>query len=469
MNGNLPNFFKSPHNLAQKNANEPILLALSGGADSSALLHLLCKYRELHEFPLYAAHVNHNIRTDHYNNEAFRDEEFCKSLCEKLKVQLFTTSLDIPEMAKEAGSSLETRAREARYSFFKQIMLENNIKILATAHNADDNLETQLFNLSRGCGIDGISGIPQVRDLDSDDCVAVRPLLHASKAEILNFCEKEGIPYVTDSTNSEDNCTRNILRIHVIPKLKEIFHTPEKSSLRLAHSASEDSDFILSVAKQFLSEHDGHIPLEKFRVLHAAVAKRVVLLAYAKFCNAKLEGIHIEDILCFAHSGNTGTLTLPHGIHAVFADGELIFKTQEELQALDTKRIDYHKPLSFGFNLIVEAGYLILVTTESAPNTIAFEETNYTLYTTALLKNVQASALYVAPRCEGEKIRDGGVGKKLKKLMCDKKIPQKLRNSLPIVRLGDEIVYVPNCAVADPYKATETNFDIRICIFNKKR
>ena len=244
MIGNLPSFFKAPHSIAQKGTGEPILLALSGGADSSALLYLLCALRERSPFPLYAAHVNHNIRGESHGNEALRDEDFCRRICRETGVELFVESVDVPRLAKESGQSLETAARDARYGFFARIMLENNIKILVTAHNADDNFETQLFNLCRGCGIDGLCGIPERRQFAEVGGVVVRPILSASKSEILDFCRKEKIDFVTDSTNFEDDCVRNKLRLNIIPQLKEIFGSPERSGARLASYAAEDSDFI---------------------------------------------------------------------------------------------------------------------------------------------------------------------------------------------------------------------------------
>ena len=150
MNPKFPDFFKDPHILAQKEQNSPVLLGLSGGADSSALLFLLSKLQKEKHFPLYAAHVNHNIRTADYNNEAMRDENFCHEICRQLDVELFVADIDVPRLSKESGQSLETVAREARYRFFSEIMEKKGIGILVTAHNADDNLETQIFNLCRG-------------------------------------------------------------------------------------------------------------------------------------------------------------------------------------------------------------------------------------------------------------------------------------------------------------------------------
>ena len=121
----LPNFFKEPSYLSGYTEDSPILLGLSGGADSSALLHMLCEFSKGSNAPIFAAHVNHGIRTEEYDNEADRDEEFCHKLCSSLGVKLFVKRLDIPKMAAESGRGVEAEAREARYAFFSEIMQEN--------------------------------------------------------------------------------------------------------------------------------------------------------------------------------------------------------------------------------------------------------------------------------------------------------------------------------------------------------
>ena len=250
------NFFKDPSHLSGYGKESPILLGLSGGADSSALLHLLCGYASKAGASIFAAHLNHGIRTEDYGNEADRDEEFCRELCQRLGVELFVKRLDIPKMAAKSGRSLESEAREARYEFFSEIMREKGIKILATAHNADDNLETQIYNISRGCGIEGLVGIPEVRPLESvDGGIVIRPILSAEKREILEYCKTNSIPYVTDSTNNEDEYTRNAIRHRIIPILEEMFPHLKRSSQKVSATAGEDADFILSTARQIVSEN----------------------------------------------------------------------------------------------------------------------------------------------------------------------------------------------------------------------
>lgn len=458
----LQTLFTEPHTLTKLNKTEPILLGLSGGADSSALLHLLCLYRERAGCEIFAAHLNHGIRTEGYGNEALRDENFCRSLCEKMKVRLFVKRLDIPSMSKSSGKSLETEARDARYAFFTEIMRQNNIKILATAHNADDNLETQLCNLSRGCGIDGMIGIPECRPIsETDGLMVIRPILKAQKSEILSFCAENSIPYVTDSTNFHDDCTRNVIRNNVIPKLSSLFPTLQKSALRLSRAAAEDSDFILGEAKSFLDSCNGKIEVSKLKALHIAVSKRVIMLSFDKECGSSLEAVHISDILALLDSQKNGaSVSLPNKKRAEIIDGYLNF-CDDCRDRSETEK--YSQKLDFGLNPIKNTPFSVFIG-KSVPNV---NTENGTLYAKAVIKYT-GTELYAKNRSSGEHITDGGVNKKIKKLMCDKKVPLQDRDILPIICADGQAIYVPLCAVSDSVKPKAQADTLHIAIYKTK-
>ena len=458
----LPSYFKDPHSLAGLNEHEPILVALSGGADSSALLHLLCALKQKRDFPLYAAHINHNIRTEAFGNEAARDEKFCTSLCSSLGVELFIHNADVPKMAVTEGKSLETAARDVRYAFFAEIMKQKGIRILATAHNADDNFETQIFNLCRGCGVEGIGGIPTVRPLDRQGHrVAVRPLLTATKREIFELCRQNGIEYVSDSTNFSDDCTRNKLRLNLIPMLREIFPSPEKAGSRLAEAAREDNDFILSEARRF-GESRESIDIHSLCALHPAVAKRVIKLCFEKEFEAPLEKIHVDEILKFAATGKNGYISLPACSRAIFADGILTFGLDK---ALKEEPQSYTVPLFEGFNPINGTRFAICITKCGCDQPII--DGNYSLYAYANIKGIE-NELFARNRQAGDTILDGGVHKKLKKLMCDKKVPLAERDTLPLILSDEKIIYAPLCAVSDIARAKKNDFEFNISIYKLK-
>ena len=464
MIGYLPSFFKDPHSLGNIPKEEPLLLALSGGADSSALLSLLCRLREQRNFTLYAAHVNHSIRTEEYNNEALRDESFCKELCASLNVELFTTHVDVPALAEVQGQSIETAAREARYAFFAETMKNHGIKALITAHNADDNLETQIFNLCRGCGIEGIGGIPETRSFDAvEDGIIIRPILSASKQEILDFCTDNNIEYVTDSTNFEIDCTRNRIRHNILPELRALFNSPEKAGIRLSQAAREDSEFIKNEAEKFLKDSHGVLKSSKLNSLPPSVAKRVIRLTFEAYCGGKLETVHVEDVMNYARICKNGKISLPNKTDAVFLNGILSFAESSRAKA---DLVEYSTPLSDRLTFIEGQDFAVYLSDgEILPESVTNGDKKYAMYAYAYLKNVDSALLVATSRREGDLILDGGMHKKVKKLMCDKKIPAEIRHTIPIIRQEENVLYVPKCAVSDNTKAKKGDADIIIAIY----
>ena len=214
---------------------ERVLVALSGGADSVSLLIAL---KEL-GYSVFAVHVNHHLRGE----ESDRDEAFCKQLCERLGVDIYIEHVDVVGYCSETGKSTEESARILRYEALDRHA--NNCKI-ATAHNLDDCFETTLFNLVRGCGIGGLTGIPPVRDN------IVRPLIGTSRAEILEFLDSREQTFVTDSTNLEDDCSRNIIRLNVIPELKRINPSLIKTYKSSLENFESVGDYIDNEAEKLL-------------------------------------------------------------------------------------------------------------------------------------------------------------------------------------------------------------------------
>lgn len=188
--------------------NDKVLVALSGGADSVALLCML------HEegYTCEAAHCNFHLRAD----ESDRDEEFVKMLCQRLQVKLHIKHFQTAAIANEKKISIEMAARELRYEWFEQLRIESHSQAVAVAHHQDDNVETMLLNLLRGTGIQGIRGMRP-----KNGCI-VRPLLSYSRKEIISYLNKIGQTYVTDSTNLEDEFTRNKIRLRLLPLMEEI-------------------------------------------------------------------------------------------------------------------------------------------------------------------------------------------------------------------------------------------------------
>jgi tRNA(Ile)-lysidine synthase len=190
------------HGLSLSGA-ERVIVALSGGADSTALLLFMKENVSNTE----AVHVNHGLR----GAESDADEAFCRLLCERLNVPLTVERVDVKGFASESGTSTEEAARILRYRVFEKV--SGGSVLVATAHNADDNGETMLWNLIRGTGLTGLSGIPARRDN------FIRPLLTVTRSEIIEFLHDRKQEYVTDSTNLTDDYSRNFIRHNIMPKI----------------------------------------------------------------------------------------------------------------------------------------------------------------------------------------------------------------------------------------------------------
>ncbi|ASB51016.1 tRNA lysidine(34) synthetase TilS [Alkalitalea saponilacus] len=185
-----------------------ILVAVSGGADSMALLHLL-RYTGM---KCLAVHCNFSLR----GSESDEDEAFVKKICKEWAFELITERFDTTSYATENGVSIEMAARQLRYNFFYSLAKKNNIDWIATGHHGDDAIETFFLNLARGTGLKGLTGIAYQRDS------IIRPLLFATSQEIIEYCNQNSIPFRTDSTNHETTFLRNKIRHQIVPLFKEI-------------------------------------------------------------------------------------------------------------------------------------------------------------------------------------------------------------------------------------------------------
>ena len=448
--GSLPHEFRSPHELCGAEVGESILAAFSGGSDSSAMLDMLAKYCATTGTTLFAAHVNHGIR----GAEADSDEEFCKREAERLGIKLFVLKEDVPAYAQAHKLSIETAARQVRYEFFDSIMRENNIHILATAHNANDNLETMLFNLSRGCGLSGICGIPPTRKCENG--YVVRPILEMSKAQILEYCKDNGIEFVTDSTNTDTDYTRNMIRAQIIPALMGINEGAVENAARLSRALRDDARCLESMTDWFLEEleEDMSIDTQKLIGSPVAIASRAIIALYKDASGGEsLEQVHVTDILrlcekCVPHS----KIQLPANIDARIENKRLYFEKRQETPKSTE---EYCVTLKNGVNYIPQTNATVIIGDLQDDENIRGNVTELYFDSTKI-----SGALVARSRIPSDKIRVGGINKSIKKLLCDKKIPLEIRYRLPVICDGEGVIAVPHLATAD--KARTKGGDLKL-------
>ena len=431
----------------------PFLVALSGGADSRMLFELAARHCRRHSSHFFACHVNHGIRGD----EAVRDRDFCVSLAKECAecADIFVLNADVPSLAKELGLGIEQCARRVRYDFFDKVMLENRIPLLVTAHNADDNLETLVFNLTRGAGIKGMRGIPETRSVQNG--LLIRPMLGIPKSEVLEFCHREELDYVTDSTNSQTEYTRNLIRADIIPVLERINPSVRRSAAKMCRAMSDVWSMTVDAARAYLSE-DGTIDVSALKEADQRLLPYVFSIA-AETVGADLEAVHLDALRDLCLSGRDGSsVSLPGNLRAVIVGNVMTFEPDRD--APDDPHFDI--PLTYGETLIpgwrincekdVRGLYLSLERSPLKENT----EKNINVYKLDIKAHIifdtikrSDDDLRLRTRVEGDRILSRGMHKSVKKLMCDKKLPRTLRDSLPMLVCKNDLLWIPTVAVAD--------------------
>ena len=295
---------------------DTVIVAVSGGADSMCLLHFFNSISSEKQLNIICAHVNHGIRGD----EAIRDENFVRSFCEQNLIRFECANFDVPFLASQSGESEEQCGRRLRYEFFAS--LSDNAKI-ATAHNLNDCAETFIFNLARGTGLKGLTGIPAVRDN------IIRPLIECTREEIEEYLSFFNITYVTDSTNLNDDYSRNRIRHNIIPVLKDInpsfFSVFENCISVLSETEKYISD---KTEKAFLeAECNGKFGVSYILSLENIIKNRLLKRIAESYGAYDVSAKHIEllsEILL-----KKGAVML-HGEITIASDGDYLFRTEEK-------------------------------------------------------------------------------------------------------------------------------------------
>lgn len=223
-----------------------VCVALSGGADSVSLLTVLCSVKGELGAEVYACHLNHGLR----GADSDSDEQFCRELCKSLNVPLYVKKIDA-SAAVQKHESIEEAARKARYEFFEETLEHYGARVLATAHNANDNAETVLLNLTRGTGLKGLCGIPPVRKFGKNgEYRVIRPLIYCERGGIEDYLRLVGQDFVVDRTNLSEDYTRNRIRRRVLPELAEINPSIVGVIGRMTRNLRSDSEFLEEQARE---------------------------------------------------------------------------------------------------------------------------------------------------------------------------------------------------------------------------
>lgn len=408
-------------------SGDNIIVALSGGADSVCLLHILLSLKDELSVNVSAAHVNHRLRGE----ESQRDETFVRELCERLGVTLFVRDCDVGELARERKVSEELCGRDVRYEFFSELS-ERYFAKIATAHTLSDSEETMLYNISRGTGLHGLCSIPYKRDN------IIRPLLDVTRSQIEAYLNKNGIAYVDDSTNfCEELCSRNKIRHRVLPPLKSLNKGFDKSFKRLRSQISDVDSFMQSEALKALEDCKCRYGLssDKLRSLDRALLSYVIS-KYISDCGVAPEYKHIilcENILC-----NGGAVMIRQNLTAVCSQG--VFRIIKEIYNEDFDEINISQNMSFCY---CGKEYFIEILNKS-------EIVNRKLAKSVIRCDTMLDGIMIRRRRETDTFSPlyRGISKPLRKLQNEQKIPKELRDRSLLVAVDSTVLWDENIGVS---------------------
>lgn len=409
-----------------------VLVGVSGGADSMALLHLLTHW-PVDGLRVSAVHIHHGLRGE----TADRDERFVRQYCAENGIDVTVYHEDVSAFAKNEGISVEEAGRRVRYADFEKLSLEIGADCILTAHTASDQVETLLMRMVRGTGVDGLAGIPPVRGKIR------RPLLCCSREEVETYCEENGLDYVTDETNADMGYTRNRIRHELIPLLRNMNPRVDEAVLRLADNATEDSAYFLSLADEVIARGDA-LSLSDLQELSLPIRRRVISRLFAKTGVHSYEQCHMQAVETVITNGH-GVVRLPNRFSAV--------ATADTLRILKTADADQpaFEPIKVGelpFSCSVNDSVIFLTKEENVHNLFSTNALDY--------DKIQGD-LTVRCRQEGDYIHPAGrgVGKSLKKVMNEYKIPTNQRESFPLLCDDLGVVLIPGFTCDERVKITE--------------
>lgn len=468
---------------------EGVVIAVSGGPDSVALLRLLYDLSESLGLckggvtpPLHVAHLNHMLRGE----ESEEDERFVKELALGLGLGFTSKRVDVKQEAVREGCAIEEAARRARYSFFEGLAREFEMKVVAVGHTADDNAETVLHRIIRGTGLAGLAGMQPVRETSRGSGIRlIRPLLSTWRQEILDYLQEKGLSYRIDSSNLQVSYLRNRIRLELLPLLGKYNPRVKESLARLAEAAGREYAILEEEARKIV---EACLTREEMSyVLETAILKgQPSFLQHLVFREVlsqiglplkKVDSKHYEG-LCSLVEGWAGPISLPWGWEAEGREGKIVFTGWPKGRGMAPPEADAptrHKPdetpldipgitkLPNGTEIKAEVVNFVEGFLEDFKRTKTMEEEVFDLDKLEL-------PLVVRTRRSGDRFWPLGVEgeKKLKDFFIDEKIPQPRRDDWLLVCDAEHPIWVVGLRMDDRSKITpDTHRAIKLSILRK--
>ncbi len=407
--------------------NSTIAVALSGGSDSMALLHYMLSKADKFQLNIIALNVEHGIRGE----QSLSDTKFCIDYCAKIGVPILTYSVDAPALSKAEKLSLEEAGRKLRYECFFDALKQKKCDMIATAHHLDDNLESILFNLFRGTGVQGATGIAK-----NYQNKIIRPFLNLNKSEIDEYVKAHAIPFVTDKTNFSTDYTRNALRINVIPKIKELFPKASASLLRFAEILQSENDYLEEISQKNLNSTNGRV--EIFIPVHPAIFSRATIKALKILGLEKdYEKIHVDQAYSLVDKPNGTSIDLPQGVCAIREYDKIVFFKKQAVK-------NFVIPFSIGKHELGSETVTVnqLKTLPKDLKRGLFAD-----------KDKIPSSAVIRRKTDGDVFtKFGGGTKSLGDYLTDLKIPKRERENLVVLAVDNQVLAIFNLAVSDKIK-----------------
>ncbi len=423
-----------------------IVVGVSGGADSVCLLRILNEMKEALDLTLICVHIEHGIRGE----ESRSDRDFVRDLCGKLNIELKIYEEDVPRIARETSTTLEEAGRLVRYKAFAGELEDNKADVIAVAHHKGDQAETVIFNLIRGSGLKGISGMAPRRDK------IIRPLLNVSRQEIEDYLKEIGQDYRIDSTNEDEGYTRNAIRNRIIPSLEAVGTMAVDHIIQAADELREADAYLRDQAG---TAYDMAVTLSGslYRVsidelaANAPVIRRYVLrslLTDLYSSHKDLEALHVKSLLGLCDKQSGRFLDLPRGM-AAKREGDFLLVGRKEDILPSRQSIDID--LNTEGDTPVEGRGTFSVSLEDCDGNEQVPDSHYTKW---FDYDKIIGSVRIRNRLSGDYLTIGRDEdrKKLKKYLIDEKVPASGRDDLLLLADGDHIIWVVGMRISEHYK-----------------
>ena len=431
------NFIRNEIDLSPGDA---IVVGVSGGPDSMALLYILNEFKAKMDLKLICAHINHGKR-----NESDEEEAYVRKYCKDNNI-----IFECIKITKWGDDNFENEARSARYNFFEELIYNYDAKFLMTAHHADDLIETILMRIVRGSTLKGYSGFSRI--VNKENYRIVRPLYTLTKDEIVKFDKINGIKYYIDSSNNEDSHTRNRYRHTILPFLKKENPNVHKKFIKFSETLIENSAFIDKEANRVFNRvfQDGVLVIDKFKELDQVIQTKIIYNILERIYGDDLliiGDVHVDLIFDLINSNKSNSIVhLPNSVIIIKAYNELSFSYDEEIY--DEYEIEISDIVNLPDGRIIER---VNESVDTSNNTIRLDSRMLKL------------PLYVRNRRDGDRMEVKGLNgsKKISDIFIDKKIKTKERDIWPVVLDSENnVVWLPGLKKSKYDRKSTEEYDI---------